>query len=79
MWLFHCCACFVRSYVRMSLVVPNPDVEETNKLRPKLEEAKSFRDYLGKENDSLKDKFRKNNYTMPGGTAEDAAALAEEL
>lgn len=53
----------------MRLVVPNPDVEEIEKLRPKLEAAKSYRDYMKKENKHLIDTFKDKNYTLPEGIA----------
>lgn len=40
--------------MRKSLIDPNPDEVEMEKLRPKLEEAKSFCEFLENENVDLK-------------------------
>jgi len=46
--------------VRKSLVDPNPDEAEIDKLRLQVEDAKSFCKFLEKENMSLKETIEKN-------------------
>ncbi|VVC33040.1 Hypothetical protein CINCED_3A020695 [Cinara cedri] len=56
-------------YLRTKLVAHNPDAEEIKKLRPKLEEVKSYRDYLVEENARLKEIFKTSNYTLSEDTS----------
>lgn len=50
----HCCR-----YLRQKLVEPNPDELEIAKLRTKLNDAKTFRDFLLRENKSLRERIEK--------------------
>ncbi|VVC39682.1 Hypothetical protein CINCED_3A002487 [Cinara cedri] len=59
-------AIITHNYVRTRLVNTNPDEEEIKKLRPKLEEMKAHRECVTKENMLLKEKFKINNYPLPG-------------
>lgn len=49
-------------YTRKRLTDTNPDDEELAKLRPALEDAKRFKDYLEKENQRLWTKLNETQY-----------------
>ncbi|XP_050534982.1 c-Myc-binding protein-like [Daktulosphaira vitifoliae] len=55
----------ITEYIRKGLLDVNPDEEEIKKLRPSLEEAKAFKEFLAKENRALKTTFRQKGYPLP--------------